>query len=82
MPENKNSIQLVWGVLLLAAGLGIFIMTPQKMREIEKIAHFSSYIPFIWFCFYFIGVLLVGGGIRKIYHNYRRFENGNRTKHH
>ena len=58
MPENKKSMQLVWGVLLLAAGLGVFIMTPQKMREIEKIAHFSAYIPFIWFCFYFMGALL------------------------
>ena len=50
-----------WGILLLLAGLGVFFMTPQKMREIEKIEHFSAYIPFIWFCFYFMSILLIGG---------------------
>ncbi len=66
-----------WGILLLLAGLGVFLMTPQKMREIEKIEHFSAYIPFIWFCFYFMSILLIGGGIKKIYHHYRRSENAN-----
>jgi uncharacterized membrane protein len=80
MLEKKNSAQLIYGILLLLAGLGVFYMTPQKMREIEKIEHFSSYIPFIWFCFYFMGVILVGGGIKKIYHNYRRFRNKNQVE--
>ena len=73
---------MMWGTLLLLAGLGVFVMTPQKMREIEKIEHFSSYIPFVWFCFYFMGVLLVGGGIKKIYQHYRRSENSNKTDKH
>jgi hypothetical protein len=71
-----------WGILLLLAGLGVFFVTPQKMRDIEKIEHFSSYIPFIWFCFYFMGVLLVGGGIKKIYHNYRSSEKSNEDDSH
>ena len=75
MLEKKNSAQITYGVLLLLAGLGVFYLTPQKMREIEQIEHFSAYIPFIWFCFYFMGVMLVGGGIRKIYLNYRRVKN-------
>lgn len=77
MSETKNSAQLVWGVLLLLAGLGVFYMTPQKMREIEKIEHFSSYIPFIWFCLYFMSAMLVGGGIKKIYNNYWQVKNKN-----
>ncbi len=71
-----------WGILLLLAGLGVFFMTPQKIRDIEKIEHFSSYIPFIWFCFYFMSILLIGGGIKKIYHNYRRSENSNKADNH
>ena len=66
-----------WGILLLLAGLGVFFMTPQKMREIEKIEHFSAYIPFIWFCFYFMSLLLIGGGIKKIFHNIRRSGDSN-----
>ena len=69
-----------WGILLLLAGLGVFFMTPQKMQEIEKIEHFSSYIPFIWFCFYFMSILLIGGGVKKIYHNCRRSENSNEAE--
>ena len=68
-----------WGILLFLAGLGVFFMTPQKMREIEKIEHFSSYIPFIWFCFYFMSVLLIGGGVKKIYHHYRQSENSKKS---
>jgi hypothetical protein len=75
MSKRNSPLQMRWGILLLLAGLGVFFMTPQKMREIEKIEHFSSYIPFIWFCFYFMSVLLIGGGIKKIYHHYRHFEN-------
>ena len=80
MLEKKNSVQLTWGILLFLAGLGVFYMTPQKMKEIEKIEHFSSYIPFIWFCLYFMSVMLVGGGIKKIYNNYRRPKNKNQTE--
>lgn len=68
-----------WGILLLLAGLGVCFLTPQKMQEIEKIKHFSSYTTFIWFCFYFMGIILVGGGIKKIYRYYRRPEKGDQT---
>jgi hypothetical protein len=78
--EKKNSAQLTYGIVLLLAGLGVFYMTPQKMKEIEKIEHFSSYIPFIWFCFYFMGVMLVGGGIKKIYRNYRQVKGKDRVE--
>jgi len=71
MFKKNASLQLRWGILLLLAGLGVCYMTPQKMREIEKIEHFASYIPFIWFCFYFMGVLLMGGGIKKIYRHFK-----------
>lgn len=67
MPDKKNKLQLIWGVLLLLAGVGVFFRIPQLMPEIKKIEHFAAYIPFIYFCFYLIGILLVVGGGRKVY---------------
>lgn len=68
-------MQTVWGILLLLAGLGVFYRIPQVMPKIQSIEHFSSSIFFIRFCFYLMGILLVGGGIKKIYQNHRRSEN-------
>ena len=68
MPDKKNKLQFIWGVLLLLAGVGVFFRIPQLMPEIKKIEHFSPYyIPFIYFCFYLIGVLLIVGRGKKIY---------------
>ena len=72
MPEKKNKLQLIWGVLLILAGIGVFFRIPQLMPEIKKIKHFAAYIPFIYFCFFLIGVLLVAGGGRKVYHYWKR----------
>jgi len=47
------------------------------MEEIKQIEHFASYTTFIWFSFYFMGILLVGGGIKKIYQYYRSSEKKN-----
>ena len=71
MPDNKTIIQIVWGVVLSAAGLGVFFAIPQKMAEIEKSGFFSSNLFFIKFSFCLIGLLLLGGGIKKIFKNCR-----------
>ena len=68
MPNKKFTLQLVWGILLLLAGVGVFFRIPQVMPEIKKIAHFAPYIMFIYFCFYLIGILLIVGGGKKVYH--------------
>jgi hypothetical protein len=65
--KQKSTLQLIWGLLLLMAGIGLFFRIPQIMPEIKKIEHFAPYMVFIYFCFYLIGVLLVVGGGRKIY---------------
>ncbi len=67
MEDKKNKLQLIWGILLLLAGIGVFFRIPQVMPEIKKIEHFASYMIFIYFCFYLLGVLLIVGGGRKIY---------------
>ncbi|MDM8549603.1 hypothetical protein QUF72_05980 [Desulfobacterales bacterium HSG2] len=67
--------QLIYGVALLLAGLGIFYMMPQKMSQMEAMEVTSFYMNFTRFCFYLIGVLLIGGGLKKIYDNYQKLEN-------
>lgn len=60
-------IQIVWGILLILFGVGVFYRIPQVMPKLAELEIFASIIPFIIFCFYFIGIVLVGGGTKKIY---------------
>jgi hypothetical protein len=78
MPDKqKSTFQLVWGILLLMAGAGVFFRIPQIMPEIKKIEHFKPYMFFIYFSFYLLGVLLIVGGGRKVYHYIKRSKQDN-----
>ncbi len=76
MTENKNAFQLIWGIILVFAGGGVFIMIPRRMTEIASIEQFSS--PgaglVIRLCFYLLGALLIWGGGKKIYVNSMKSE--------
>ncbi len=72
MTDRKSNIQLVWGIALLVAGIGVFYRIPQIMPKIESIEQFSAVSFFIRFSFYLIGIILAGGGIKKIYNNFKR----------
>ena len=72
MPDNKRTIQLIWGALLLLMGIGVFFRIPQVMPDIEKIDQFASMTLYIRFCFYLI--LLIGGGAKKL-HTYFKHKN-------
>lgn len=74
MEKNRATIQFVWGIILVLAGIGVFYRIPQVMPQIEKIEQFSPAIYFIRFCFYLLGILLIGGGLKKVYHNYGKLE--------
>ncbi len=67
MFENKKPLQMIWGILLFLAGVGVFIRIPQVMPQIEKIELYLPVLLFIRLCFYLIGILLIGGGLKKIY---------------
>ncbi len=71
---NNKNVQIIWGVLLVLAGTGVFYRIPQVMPRIESIEQFSSVMFFIRFCFYLLGILLIGGGSKKIYDIYQKFE--------
>ncbi len=70
--KNKTVIQLIWGVALVLAGIGVFFRIPQVMPKIAKIEQFSGVMFFVRFCFYLIGILLIGGGSKKVYSNYNK----------
>jgi uncharacterized membrane protein HdeD (DUF308 family) len=71
MSDNKRTIQLIWGALLFLMGIGVFYRIPQVMPDIEKIEQFASMTTYIRFCFYLIGILLIGGGVKKIHAHYK-----------
>ncbi len=72
--RNKTFVQIIWGVALVFAGTAVFFRISQVMPRIEKIEQFSSAMVYIRFCFYLLGILLVGGGSKKIYDNYRKLD--------
>jgi len=70
MIRNKEVFQIIWGILLITAGIGLFFNIPQKMIAIAKTGCVSSGMFFIRFSFYLISILLIGGGSKKIYNYY------------
>jgi hypothetical protein len=74
MNKRPNIFQLIWGAALTAAGFGVLALLPQRMEQIRQLRQAQPYdfdILFLWFCFGLLGVLLIGGGLRKIYGNFR-----------
>jgi hypothetical protein len=72
MSENRSTFQLVWGVALLLAGLGVFYRIPQVMPKILSIEQFASAGAFIRIAFYLIGGILIGGGAKKIFNYFKK----------
>ena len=75
MNKNQSSLQLIWGAALTTAGVGVFILLPQRMEQIRQLRQAEPYafdMLFLWFCFGLLGVLLIGGGLRKIYGQLKR----------
>jgi hypothetical protein len=72
MNDRKNRFQLLWGIMLAAAGVGIFYRIPQVMPKIEQIRQFSSGLLFIRLCLYLMGILLIAGGSKKIMAFFRK----------
>jgi hypothetical protein len=70
--KQVSPVQRIWAVVLILAGLGVFYRIPQVMPSIEQIPRFAAASGFIRFCFYFMGLFLIGGGCKKLYHQYRK----------
>ncbi len=73
MAQQTAVRQTIWGALLIFAGVGVFFRLPQVMPEMEaRFAACAAGSLFIRFCFYLMGIILIGGGIKKISANYSR----------
>ena len=72
--RNKLIFHIIYGIVLTLAGIGVFYRIPQVMPRIEQIQQFSSVMFFIRFSFYLLGVLLIGGGLKKVYENYQKLK--------
>ena len=43
--EEMNKYQLIWGVVLMVAGVGVFYRIPQVMPSIAELETFAPIIP-------------------------------------
>ncbi len=64
----------------MAAGVGMFFRIPQVMPDIAQIKGFSGDILFKRFSLYLVGLILVWGGARKIWQNYKLLSGGTDKK--
>ena len=67
MLKNRKVVQLVWGIALILAGIGVFFRIPYVIPKVEKIEQFADGIFFIRVSFYLLGILLVSGGAKKVF---------------
>jgi Ni,Fe-hydrogenase I cytochrome b subunit len=70
--KQVNRTQLIWAIVLILAGLGVFLRIPQVMPRIEQFHRFAEASGFIRFCFYMLGILLIAGGCKKLYRLFRQ----------
>jgi hypothetical protein len=70
--KQVNQMQIIWAVALILAGLGVFYRIPQVMQKVEQIPMFAYAPGIVRFCFYFMGIFLIGGGCKKLYQQYRK----------
>jgi len=69
--RQRHVFQIIYGGVLILAGVGVFFRIPQVMPKFEQVASLASSTPFIRICFYLLGIILIGGGLKKIRHNYK-----------
>ncbi|MBS3757427.1 MAG: hypothetical protein KGY61_02070 [Desulfobacterales bacterium] len=67
MNTYRDIFQTVWGIALFTMGVGVFFRVPYVMERIAGFEHFTSVSAYIRICFYIMGILLIGGGVKKLY---------------
>lgn len=72
MEKNKIHFQLVWGILLTLMGIAFFFKIPEIITNAKTIEALDAGIGFVYFCLYMIDLILVVGGVRKIYANIKK----------
>jgi hypothetical protein len=72
MGKTKSTTQLVWGLLLVLAGIGVVIRASIPDPGIKTLAGQASSAGFIRVCIYVMAILLIGGGIRKVRNYFKK----------
>jgi hypothetical protein len=69
MSGDQSIGQAIWGAALTIMGLSVIFYTiPQRLPDIiDHYQQLASIRYFVYFCFYLMGVILVAGGLRKLY---------------
>ncbi|MCF8024718.1 MAG: hypothetical protein K9J79_04455 [Desulfobacteraceae bacterium] len=67
--SSRDLLQLIWGVALVVMGVAFFFRISVIMEQAKDIEYLASARVFLRIAFYFMAVILLGGGIKKI----RRF---------
>jgi hypothetical protein len=63
MSGRQKPLQMIWGVLLFLAGIGMFFTIPEKILEFR--ARGMDFFG-LKFMLYLISVLLIVGGVKKL----------------
>ena len=74
--SSRSMLQLIWGIALLLAGVGVFVRIPQVMPDIAEIELFKGSLWIIRICFYIMGIILIGGGLKKVVDHVRTSPSG------
>ena len=56
-------------------GVAVFFRIPQVMPKLAEMGQSATTIGFIRVCFYVMGIVLVGGGLKKIISYYKPDDN-------
>lgn len=66
MGEKKNGLQRIWGFALILMGIAVIFRIPEILERLKENPIFTSGKMYVQFCFYFISLVLIVGGIKKL----------------
>ncbi|MGD8835665.1 MAG: hypothetical protein PVJ84_17190 [Desulfobacteraceae bacterium] len=69
--QPKDKVQLIWAAALISMGIAVFFRIPQVMPKLVELGYSATTVGFIRICFYVIGLLLIGGGVKKVMHYFK-----------
>ncbi len=72
--SQKYRAQVGWGLVLVLTGISVLLRVPHVMPKLEEINQFTRSQNCIKFCFYFIGIFIICGGIKKILKNFKKLK--------
>jgi uncharacterized membrane protein HdeD (DUF308 family) len=70
--DNKSNIQLIWGIALAFVGIAVFFKVTQVMPDLEIVQQRTGiHVNVQVFLICLMGVILLGGGIKKLIRYYQ-----------